>query len=84
MRPKARSSSKLIISSMLALVAQRPFRTMMPWAMVASGLMLSSQTETPLFWQASGWLALVAEDGVDHRAVGVVDHAERDSWWPRA
>ena len=25
-----------------------------------------------------------AEDGVDHRAVGVIDHAERVAQWPRA
>ena len=45
-------------ASRLALVAQRPLSRMMPWAMVASGLRLSIQTKTPLFWQLVGWLAV--------------------------
>jgi hypothetical protein len=43
----------------LALVAQRPLRMMTAWAMVASGLRLSMKTQTPLFWQLVGWLAVV-------------------------
>ena len=56
----------------------------MAWAMVASGWMLSSHTMTPLFWQLVGSAGAGAEDGVDHRAVGVIDDAQRVVQWPRA
>ena len=56
-RPKARSSWKLIIVNWSAVVAQRPFSTITAWAKVASGLKLSTQNQTPLNWQLSGSLA---------------------------
>ena len=47
------------------------------WVTVASGLKLSIQIQTPLFWQLVGIARACAEDGVDDRAVRVVNYAQR-------
>ena len=84
MRPKARSSSKLIISSMLALVAQRPLSRMTAVGDGGVGVEVVEPDVDAVVLAGVGLAGRGAEDRVDDRAVGVVDDGERDSWWPRA
>ena len=84
MRPKARSSSKLIISSMVGVGGAEAVEQDDAVGDGGVGVEVVHPDVDAVVLAGVGLAGVRAEDGVDDRAVGVVDDAERDSWWPRA